>query len=61
MIVPVPIERMPVTLALPSTTKFSANVVPPPTGLTISRVTVDNPTDIPRLEVLPSPKVLLSV
>ena len=51
----VPIVKMPVILASPITTRA---VVAPPT---VTVLNVETPTDIPRLEVLPSPNVVLRV
>ena len=46
-----PIVKIPVILASPTTTR---SVVAPPT---VTLLNVEIPTDIPRLEVLPSPSV----
>ena len=57
----VPILRIPVTLALPTTTRSSANVTAAPVGLVCSLVVVTTPTLIPRDVVSPNSKVSSNV
>ena len=57
----VPMLKIPVTLASPTTTKFSLKVTPEPTESTWSLVDVTTPTLIPLEEVFPRPRVSSSV